>query len=216
MKQPMATQVVLADHLVMFREAVHALLDRCGGYEIVASTENGRDALDAIRKHKPDLAIAETMLPGLSGFDLAQRVRQEKIDTRFIFLTQKDCAKSVEEAFEAGASGYVCKSDPSEELVNAIEAVRAGRTHVSPSVTGHLVKLAVGQRSSTDSTGLTAREREILQLVAEGMSSKEIAEVLHVSVRTVDTHRSNLMEKLGIHKVSGLVRYAIREGLMVP
>ena len=213
----MAVRVLLVDHFVMFRDAVCALLDRSGGYEIVATVDDGRLALELIREKQPDLVITETQLPRLSGIDLVRRAKQEGSSARFLFLTQKDGVRDVEEAFESGASGYVCKSDPASELISALEAVRAGRTHVSPSVTEHLVKLAVGGGSgSCQQPGLTDREREILQLVAEGMSSKEIGQVLHVSKRTVDTHRANLMEKLGIHKVSGLVRYAIREGLLSP
>jgi DNA-binding NarL/FixJ family response regulator len=213
----MATRVLLADHQVLFRDAVHALLERSGGFEVVAAVTDGREALDALRKRRPDLVIAEAQLPRLSGHQLAEQARLEGSNARFILLAQNTGPRQVGEAFKAGAAGYVCKTDSASQLIAAIEDVTHGRTHVSPSVTDHLVKLAVGEKGlPRRPDALTSREREILQLVAEGMSSKEVSETLHVSVRTVDTHRANIMEKLGIHRVSGLVRYAIREGILNP
>jgi len=213
----MATHVLLADPSLMFRDAVHALLDRSGGFEVVDAVADGRAALDAILERQPDLVIAEIELPQLGGADLARCARQEDSPSRFLFLTQRAGSREVGAAFEAGASGCLCKTDPASELISAVETIRAGGTHVSPRLVGHLVELAVDANSDRSPQGdLTRREREILLLVAEGLSSREIGQRLDLSTRTVETHRSNLMDKLDIHKVPGLVRYAIREGLMTP
>lgn len=201
----------------MFRDAVRALIESNAGCEVVGEASDGHEALAALEQVTPDLVVIETTLPRLPGTEVARRSKGNGSHARFLFLSTRNGRKPVEEAFQSGACGYLCKSDSAKDLLTAIEATRRGQTYLSPSVTGHLVDIAVG-RGATEGNGssLTSRELEILQLIAEGMSSKEIAAALHVSVRTVDSHRANLMEKLGIRKVSGLVRYAIREGLLQP
>jgi DNA-binding NarL/FixJ family response regulator len=213
----MGVRVVLVDSEVLFRGAVHALIDRAGGYEIVAEASDGQEALARIARHAPDLVVLETSLPRLAGSEVVRQAKAHGSQALFLFLSNRIGRRHVEEALRAGANGYVTKSDSATELLSAIEAVGSGQTYLSPSATRHLVEIALGRGDSENGRAdLSSREREVLQLIAEGMSSKEIAEALHVSVRTVDSHRANLMDKLGIHKVSGLVRYAIREGLLNP
>lgn len=213
----MGIRIVLADSQVMFRDSLRALIEKLGGYEIVGEASDGSEALACIGAQAPDLVLLETSLPLLAGKEVVKRSKAAGSSAQFLFLSSRNGRREVEEAFQSGANGYVCKVDSASDLLAAIEAVRSGRTYLSPSATGHLVELALGRHSpETGRSDLTRREFEILQLIAEGMSSKEIADALRLSVRTVDSHRANLMDKLGIRKVSGLVRYAIREGLLDP
>jgi DNA-binding NarL/FixJ family response regulator len=210
-------RIVLADSQVLFRGAVRALIDRAGGYEIVAEASDGHEALDCVENHAPDLVILETLLPRIAGTEVVRSAKLKGSRALFLFLSDRAGRRDVEEAFKAGANGYVAKSDSTSDLLAAIEGVSSGQVYVSPSASGRLVEIALGRHLPESSQcDLSGREREVLQLIAEGLSSKEIAVTLHLSVRTVDSHRANLMEKLGIHKVSGLVRYAIREGILSP
>jgi len=214
----MGVRIVLADSQALFRGAVRALIDRAGGYEIVAEASDGHEALASLERHAPDLVILETSLPSISGTEVVRTAKQKGNRALFLFLSDRDGRRDVEEALKAGANGYVAKGDSTSDLLAAIEGVSSGQVYLSPSVTGHLVEIALGRHhpESGGHSELSSREREVLQLIAEGLSNKEIAVSLHLSVRTVDSHRAHLMDKLGIHKVSGLVRYAIREGLLNP
>ena len=213
----MGIRIVLADKQVMFRDAVRALIEKLGGCEIVGEASDGGEALACIDTHDPDLVVLEISLPVLAGPEVVRRAKVAGSSAQFVFLTDRNGKRDVEEAFQSGANGYVCKVDSVTDLLAAIEAVRSGRTYLSSNATRHLVELALGHHPpEMGRCELTRREQEILQLIAEGLSSKEIAEALHVSVRTIDSHRTNLMDKLEIRKVSKLVRYAIREGLLDP
>lgn len=213
----MGTRIILVDGQVMFRDSVRALLERLSGCEVVGEASDGREALACIEADKPDLVVLEIGLPVLAGPEVVRRARAAGGSTQFLFLTSRSGKREVEEAFQAGASGFVCKADPVTDLLAAVEAVRKGKTYLSSNATRHLVELAMGHHApEVGRSELTRRELEILQLIAEGLSSKEIADQLHVSVRTVDSHRANMMQKLEIRKVSKLVRYAIREGLLEP
>ena len=213
----MGARIVLADRQVMFRDSVRALIEKLGGCEIVGEISDGSEALSCIEAHHPDLVVLEISLPVLAGPEVVRRAKAAGSSAQFLFLTDRSGKKDVEEAFQSGANGYVCKVDSVTDLLVAIEAVRSGRTYLSSNATQHLVELALGRYPAEMSRGeLTRRALEILQLIAEGLSSKEIAAALHVSVRTIDSHRANLMYKLEIRKVSELVRYAIREGIIDP
>jgi len=214
----MGIRVVLADSQLLFRGAVAALIERAGGYEIVGQADDGDEALACIENHDPELVILELSLPGVAGTEVVRRTKQLGSRARFLFMSDRDGRQAVEEALQAGADGFVAKGDSTSDLLTAIERVSGGQIHLSPSVTGHLVEMAVRRDDVSESRAaqLSSREREVLRLIAEGMSNKEIAVMLGLSVRTIDSHRAAVMEKLGIHKVSGLVRYAIREGLLRP
>jgi DNA-binding NarL/FixJ family response regulator len=213
----MGTRVIVADSQLLFRGAVCALIQRTGGYEIVGHASDGEEALACIAAQKPELVILDLSLPGIGGTEVMRRARRAGSRARFLFISDRDRRQDVEEALKSGANGYVAKRDSTNDLVTAIERVAAGQLHLSPSVTGHLVEMAFGRETADSGRALlSSREREVLRLIAEGLSNKEIAASLGLSVRTIDSHRATVMEKLGIHKVSGLVRYAIREGLLDP
>jgi len=211
----MVTRILLADEHTIFRDAVRSLMEKRGDLTVVGEAEDGPTASALIEKLAPDLVVTEIALPRLSGIEVTRRVVRAGSRCRFLILSSDDGGSGLQQAISAGASGFVCKSDPSEQLLQAVDVVSSGRSYVSPSVAHYLVEIvASGNESQAGPHCLSSREREVLQLVAEGLSSKEIATSLGISTRTVESHRANLMEKLDIHKISGLVRYAIREGLV--
>ena len=202
----------------MFREAVRAVIDTCDGLNVVAEAADGLEALQKALELRPEVVLSEIALPRLSGLELARRLATSGSRSRVLILSGSEGRSQVHEAMRAGAAGYLTKSGSASDLIEAIEAVRAGRGYLSSSVARHVVDVIARQERGACSSAseLTGREREVLQLVAEGLSSKEIACALSISTRTVESHRAKLMEKLGIHRVSGLVRLAIREGLIEP
>jgi DNA-binding NarL/FixJ family response regulator len=213
----MGTRVVLADSEILVRAAICALIDRAGAYEVVAEATDGLEALACIESYGPDLVVLETYLPRVAGPEVVRQAKHRGSQALFLFLSSRAGQRQVEEALRAGANGYVSKSDSADALLSAIEAVTGGQTYFSASATNHLVDIALGRNHpASDRANLSSREREVLLLIAEGLSTKEIAASLSLSVRTIDSHRATVMDKLGIHKVSGLVRYAIREGLLNP
>jgi len=214
----MSTRIVLVDHHVVFREAIRGLIDARSQLSVVGEASEGREAYALCLELQPDVVVTEISIPRLSGVELASRLARELPRTRVLMLSGHESRSQVAQALRSGAAGYVCKSGPAQELIQAIDAVRSGRSFVSPAVAEHLVSALTGRGEAEPQAphGLTGREREVLQMVAEGLSSKEIATELGVSTRTVESHRANVMGKLGIHKVSGLVRFAIREGLLNP
>lgn len=212
----MALHVLLADPHVVFSEAVRNLLEKQEDLVVVGEAPDGHSALAMARELKPDVIITEIALPRLNGIDLIVRLRESDSRARVVVLSARQGRSDVEEALRSGASAYVCKTDTSKELTQALEAIREGRSYVSPSIAQHVVD-AMGGRPGARASGmadLTSREREVLQLVSEGLSSKEVASALGLSTRTVESHRARLMQKLDVHKVSELVRIAVREGLL--
>jgi DNA-binding NarL/FixJ family response regulator len=214
----MQTRLLLVDSHAIFRDAVRQLIEKREDLCVAGEAADGSSVPDLVEDLDPDLVVTEIALPHLSGIEVIRRVLRSGGRARFLILASQAGRSQVEQALAAGASAFVCKSDPARELFQAIDAVRAGHSYVSPTLTHHLVDLVARGRGQTERQNgdLTSREREILQLIAEGLSSKETASELGISIRTVESHRANLMEKLGIHKISGLVRFAIREGLLSP
>lgn len=213
----LVTRVLLADDHSMFRDALRSIIESQGSAKVVAETGDGREAVELAREHRPDIAVLDLWMPRLSGEAAARQIVESGCGTRVLILSMHEDSKPVRGAFRAGALGYVVKSAASSELLDAIAALRAGRTYVSPSVAHHLVS-ALDEEPSAPSPllSLTDREREVLQLIAEGLSTKEVATQLGVSTKTADSHRTSLMRKLGVHKASELVRIAIREGVIAP
>ena len=210
-------RVILADDQALFRDAVCGLIDRSHGFEVVAHASSGPEAERVIRSHDPDVVVLETSLPRLSGEEVVRRAKRDGSSARFLFLSLRSSRTIVANAMRAGAEGFLCKDDSASDLLAAMETIAGGGTYLSPTAATQLVEIALGAEPRGDEASLlTRREQEVLQLIAEEMSSKEIAAELHISARTVESHRSNLMHKLGVHKVSGLVRYAIREGMLSP
>ena len=214
-----ALRVLLADDHTLVRAGMHALLGELPGVEVVAETGDGREALRLVREKKPDIALIDISMPGLNGLEVARRIAHDHPATRVIMVSMHGDDESVRRALTAGASGYLLKNSDRSELELALRTVARGDTWLSPSLTKRVVA-AFTQGGTTPNEGplalLTPRQREVLQLVAEGYSSKEIASSLNVALKTVETHRTELMERLGIHGVASLVRYAIQVGLVRP
>jgi len=213
-------RVLLADDHNLVRAGIRALLESQPDVEIVAEAEDGQQALQLLLETRPDIALVDITMPGLNGLDLAARVAREVPSTRFVILSMHGSPSHVAQALSAGAKGYLLKDAAADELPILLRAVMRGETYLSPGVSRHVVEgfldraRAPNPEKESAADGLTPRQRETLQLVAEGRSTKEIAQLLGLSVKTVDTHRSQIMDRLDIHEVAGLVRYAIRIGLV--
>jgi DNA-binding NarL/FixJ family response regulator len=208
-------RILLADDHTLVRAGIRSLLESVDGVEVVAECGDGREALELIGKHRPDVALLDIGMPGLNGLEVARRTERESPRTKIIVLSMHGDASYVKQALRAGVAGYLLKGAAVAELPLALQAVMKGETYLTPKISKQVVELMrdPGEESGT-LNGLTTRQREILQLIAEGRSTKEIAAILEVSVKTVETHRARLMERLDIHDVAGLVRFAIREGLV--
>jgi len=209
-------RIALADDHTLVRAGIRALLEADGRVEVVAESGDGREALELVLRHRPDVALIDLGMPGLNGLELARRLTQELPRTRVIVLSMHAEASYVRQALKAGVAGYLVKGAAVSELPLAIESVVRGETYLSPRISQTVVQdsLRDGAGEPDPLEGLTGRQREILQLVAEGRSTKEIASALELSVKTVETHRSRIMDRLGIRDIAGLVRLAIRTGLV--
>ena len=214
----MHTTIVVADDHRIVREGICKLLETRDDFEVVGEACDGEEAVQLVLEKQPDVALMDIWMPRLSGIDATRRIGRRGLDTKVLVLSANESRTHVEEVIRSGAAGYILKTAASSDLLAAIDAVRQGASYLSPAITqqvGDAVSRA-GDAAPSGVEMLTDREREVLQLIAEGLSSKEIAVMLGVSLKTVDSHRSNLMEKLDIHRVSGLVRFAIRAGLLEP
>ena len=207
-------RIVLADDHLVLRQALTALLDR-HGIDVVAAEADGRAAVDAVQRLSPDVAVLDVAMPILNGVDAARDIARLAPACAVILLSGIDDTRFVREALKVGVRGFVQKSQGSDDLIHAIEEVRSGRLYVSPGASQAIVD-ACATPSAGDGSHLTPRERQVLQLVGEGKSTKQIAEVLHISVKTAEFHRGRLMKKLNVHDTANLVRYAIREGWIAP
>ena len=214
----MKIRVLLADDHSIVREGLRKLLEAHGGFEVLGECADGVDAIELAIRLAPDIVVMDVWMPRLSGIEATRRIMRLPGSTRVMMLTMHKARTQVEEALRAGAAGYVLKDAPATEVIAALDAIHRGECYLSPSITQQVVDSLAhpGGPESSPLAGLTEREREVLQLIAEGLTSKEIAAQLGVSLKTVEAHRANLMDKLNIHKVSGLVRFAIREGLIAP
>jgi DNA-binding NarL/FixJ family response regulator len=208
-------RVLLADDHALVRAGIRALLNPIKGIEVVGEAADGLEALRMIKELRPDIALLDISMPGLSSFDVLEESIRLFPDLRVIMLTVHDAAEYAMKALSAGAAGFLPKSAAATELRAALETVARGETYVSALVTR---KTVLQQAQETEATRLlkriTRRQREILILVAEGNSTRDIAGILEISVKTVESHRAQLMERLDIHEVAGLVRCAIRMGLV--
>lgn len=212
----MGVRIILAEDHRITREGLVNLLQERSDMQVVGEAENGREAVRLARELSPDLVIMDVTMPDLNGIDATRIITSGSNNTKVIALSMYSDKQFVQGMIQAGASGYLLKDCAFEELVSAIQAVIQGDTYLSPGIAGivvqdYLNKLTTDRSSAN--TVLTNREREVLQLIAEGNSTKEIAARLSVSVKTVETHRRQIMEKLGIFSIAELTKYAIREGL---
>ena len=210
--------IILADDHQLLREALRLLLDTQPDFSVVAESGDGLEALRLVEQHQPDVLIVDMMMPGLSGLEVARRVKQRVPATRVIVLSMYDTESYVVESLHAGVAGYVLKKSSSQELVFAIRQALAGNLFLSPSLNERAIEAymqrAQDSRADDPLTVLTSREREVFQLAAEGQSNPQIAERLTLSVRTVEMHRRNFMKKLGLTSQTELVKYAVRRGVV--
>jgi len=210
----MPIRVLLADNHALVRQGVKSLLER-DGFQITGEAADGREMLHLAQKLQFDVAIIDISMPVLNGIDAARELRKSSPKIKIILLTRHDEDQYVTEALQAGVKGYVLKSQVASDLVKAIQQVCRGEVYLSPSVSGAVVG-AYLSKTQLSADPLTSRERQVLQLVGEGKSSKEVATLLGISIKTAESHRSRLMQKLDIHETASLVRYAIRPGLVQP
>jgi DNA-binding NarL/FixJ family response regulator len=213
------TRVLVADDHTLVRQGLCELIASHPGLTVVGEAADGRAAVAAAAALRPDVVVMDVWLPKLSGVLAIAEIRRLDPKIRILMLSAYDGQGAVTDALRAGASGYLLKSAGADQLIAAIRAVRAGESYLTPALTGPLVGQAVRADEQAAGTGiraLTFREREVLQRLAEGLSAPEIATELHITRRTVETHRASVMRKLGIRKTAGLVRFAIREGLLPP
>jgi DNA-binding NarL/FixJ family response regulator len=212
-------RVLLADDHPLLRAGIRSLLEEMEGVEVVAEAADGREALSLIKAHRPEFLLTDIAMPGVGGLDLTEQVGRDHPQIKVIILSMHKDEEYVRRAVLAGAAGYLLKDSDTEELGLALRAVARGETYLSPAVSTRLLadyRKQVSATSGPAAGNLTPRQREILQLIAEGMTTKAIASRLGISSKTVEWHRSLLMERLGIHDVVSLVRYAMRMGLIAP
>ena len=211
-----AIRVLLADDHSLFRAGVHVLLSNIEGVEVVGEADSGRKALDMVRANTPDVVLMDIAMPEMNGLETTTRVTKEFPGVRVIMLSMHAGEEYVMQALRAGASGYLLKDAATSELELAVRAVARGETYLTPTISKRVIDdylmRTTGSQGPVDQ--LTKRQREILQLIAKGYTSKEMAQMLTLSPKTIETHRTQLMKQLDIHDVAGLVRYAIRVGLV--
>lgn len=208
-------RVVLADDHRMMRDGLRAVLERAG-IEVVGEAATGHEALTEVRRLRPDVVVMDIGMPQLNGIDATRRLTAELHGLKVLALSMNADRRYVIAMLEAGAMGYLLKNSASDELLIALEAIVRGETYLSPAIAGSVVAEAIQRGSAprpSEQRELSVREREVLQLVAEGKSSKEIGAILQIAVPTVETHRRQIMEKLSLRTIAELTKYAIREGL---
>jgi len=212
----MSIRIILADDHKIVRDGLRALIENQAGMKVVAEADNGRETVRLARDLLPDLVIMDIGMPDLNGIDATRQITAELPDVKVIALSMHSDRRFVVQMFRAGASGYLLKDCAFEELARAVDAVSKNQTYLSPAVAGPVMEDYIHRLSTADSIAypiLSPREREVLQLLAEGRSTKETASLLCVSTKTVETHRQQIMSKLNIHTTAELIKYAIREGL---
>lgn len=212
----MTIRILLADDHDLVRKGFRSLLESQPDMQVVAEVGEGRAALLAARDLDPDIVIMDVAMPGLNGVEATRQLLQETPRTKVLALSMHSAGRIVAQMLQAGAQGYLLKSCALEELVRAVRTVAEGKTYLCPEVAGKVVQGYLQRPAAEEQAGcacLTDREREVLQLVAEGKATKVIANLLELTVKTVEGHRHNIMHKLGIHSVAELTKFAIREGL---
>jgi len=209
---------MIADDHPLVRSGLRALLERDGEFEVVAEAADGNEAIDLAIQHKPDVILLDVGMPRLSGPDAAQSISQKLPSSRIVMLSMHSDEAYVLRALKAGARGYLLKASPEADVIAAVRAVAAGNAYFSPSITKLLVEeyvVEARRRGVDDSYDLLSlREKEILRVLASGKSNREVADLLHISVATVETHRNNIFQKLHLHNLAELILYAVRKGLI--
>ena len=212
----MKIRILLADDHQIMREGLKALLEKHSSMEVIAEAENGIQTLEIARREKPDVIIMDIAMPDINGIEATRQLKSEMKDIKIVALSMHSDRRFVTEILKAGASAYVLKQSAFEDLEKAIKTVMVNRTFLSADILETVVGDYVSQLTKSEYEAyrqLSNRERQVLQLLAEGNSTKEIAYKLHVSVKTIESHRQNIMTKLSIHNLAGLTKFAVREGL---
>ena len=213
----MPVRILIADDHQVVRTGLRALLESKSGWQVCAEAANGREAVEKAGQLKPDVAVLDIGMPLLNGVEATRQIRKLSPQTEVLILTMHDSEVLVQEVLEAGAHGYILKDDADRNLVAAVDALRRHKPYLSSRVS-EAAASAVGSEGSSfgrsSRSRLTPREREILQLLAEGKSNKEVADLLGISVKTAETHRANIMLKLDFHSITELVRYAVRNKII--
>ncbi len=206
----MATKIIIADDHKIVREGLRSLIKNKLGYEVIAEAEDGLKAVELAIRLVPDIVIMDITMPGLGGIEATRRIVSQSVTIKIIALSMHSDKRFVAEMIHAGASGYLLKDCAFEEVADAIETVLDKHIYVSPGIKNFNIKEL---QSDLSDSRLTTREREVLQLVSEGKSTKEIADLLHVSIKTIEKHREHIMRKLNIHNIAELTKYALRFGI---
>ncbi len=215
----MGCRIILADDHTIVRHGLRKLLEQEEDMEIVAETKDGHSTVEMVRELSPDIVIMDIGMPGLNGIDATQHILRESSKIKILALSMHSGKNFVIQMLKAGASGYLLKECALEELITAVRTVMSGKTYLSPSITDVVVESYVRHSSDDESTAfsvLSQREREVLQLMAEGKTTKQVARCLHISPKTVEGHRLRIMDKLNIDNIARLTKYAIQEGLTSP
>jgi len=212
-------RIVLADDHEVVRRGLRALIESKPGWNVVGEAANGRDAVARVKELKPDIVVLDISMPELNGLDATRQIVKALPGVHVLILTMHDSGQLVRDVLEAGARGYVLKSDAGRDFITAVDTLRQNKPFFTPGVAelvlqGYLKGTPAAEAPVTPSELLTPREREIVQLLAEGKSNKEVATALGVSIKTAETHRANIMRKLNLHSLSDLVRYAIRNKIV--
>lgn len=214
-----ALRILIVDDHAVVRRGVRALLESQDGWEVCGEADNGPEAIEKVADLKPDVVVLDVSLPGLNGLEATPHILKASPNTEVLVLTMHHSEELARQVLRSGAKGYVLKSDADHSLVTAIESVRQHKTFVTTAVTEFALDTYLkggGELADMPKVSTTPRERQIIQLVAESRSSKEVAAKLGISVKTVESHRTNIMRKLRLRSVSDLVRYAIRNGIVEP
>ena len=212
----MSIRILLADDHKIIRDGLQSLIDRESDMQVVGMADNGRETVRLARELTPDVIVMDISMPDLNGIEATRQIKADRPDAKVVALSIHTDKRFVVRMLQAGASAYLMKDCAFDELVQAIHTVLAGKTYLSPEITTVVVQDIVQQTSDPDTSAidvLSDREREVLQLLAEGKTTKQIASDLYVSVKTIESHRLNIMKKLGIHSLADLIKLAIREGL---
>jgi two-component system response regulator NreC len=210
----MPIRIVLADDHVLVRQGLKSLLER-EGFQVVAEASDGQEAVSHVKSLQPDIAVMDINMPTLNGLNAAREMTRASPKTKTILLTQHTESQYISEALEVGVKGYVLKNQVASDLLLAIRQVSRGQVYLSPGVSSAVME-AYRSKSEKPRNPLTLRERQVLQLIAEGKSTKDVASLLGISVKTAESHRSRLMQKLDIHETASLVLYAVRNGIVQP
>ena len=211
----MALEILITDDHTLFRQGLRSLLES-EGFRVTGEAADGRTAVKLAKQLQPDAVIIDVSMPGLNGIDATKQIRHDSDGVKVIVLSMRSDSRAVLDAFAAGACAYLLKEAAFEEVVVALRVVLQGKTYLSPAIAHVVVRNSVERWSAKPGAaprGISGREREILQLVAEGRSSKEMAASLYVSMKTIETHRKQIMDKLNLHSIAELTKYAIREGV---